>query len=110
MFTFLGKSTSTALFNYVLTHYRAKENANSEAEEFDQSAAFFTKVVSKKKKAGSIPEQPTGGRGKSKVRDNKGKDDDVSTRSCQKYSMGFFKDRDVQPPKILNGHISAETL
>ena len=79
MFAFLGQSTSTFSFNCVLTHFRAKENANSEAEEFDQSAAFFTKVVSKKKKAGSIPEQPTGGKGKSKVRDNKGKDEDVST-------------------------------
>ena len=63
----------------VPTFFRAKENTNSEAEEFDQSAAFFTKVVSKKKKAGSIPEQPAGGKGKSKVRDNKGKDEDVST-------------------------------
>ena len=105
MSKFLGKK-----YEHDLAHFRAKENANSEAEEFDQSAAFFTKVVSKKKKAGSIPEQPTGGRGKSKVRDNKGKDDDVSTRSCQKYSMGFFKDRDVHPPKISNKHISVETL
>ena len=60
---------------WYLISFRSKENS-SEVEEFDQHAAFFTQVVSKKKKVGSVHEQPTGGKGKSKGGD-KAKEEDV---------------------------------
>ena len=70
-------------------YFRAKENGNSEVEEFDQTAAFFTKVVSKKKKVISS-EQSGGGKGKSKGRDGKGKDDDVSQMMFKSENITRF--------------------
>ncbi len=56
---------------------RTRDSA-SEVEEFDQNAAFFTKVVSKKKKVAPIAEQPTIAKGKAKTGDAKTKEEDVS--------------------------------
>ena len=74
-FAFDKKNWNTWSLSAPALFFRSNDNS-PEVEEFDQNAAFF-KVVSKKKKVGSIPEQPTGGKGKSKRGDNKTKEEDV---------------------------------
>ena len=45
--------------SFFLLRGRGGDSSGSEAEEFDQSAAFFTQVVSKKKKGSSVATEPT---------------------------------------------------